>query len=164
VIVLYCTRFWGTAMTDNLFSRFGLIMLIGLVAKNGILIVEFANQLQVQEKLDGAQAARKSAALRFRPILMTSIATILGAAPIAFGGGAGAETRNPLGIVVVGGLALSTILTLFVVPIVYVLMDRLCLRLTGHSSAAGLKRAKEIHEESERIARGQPSGEPAMAK
>ena len=164
VIVLYCTRFWGMAMTDNLFSRFGLIMLIGLVAKNGILIVEFANQLQVKEGLDGARAARKAAALRFRPILMTSIATILGASPIAFGGGAGAETRNPLGIVVVGGLALSTVLTLFVVPIVYVLMDRLCLKLTGHSSAAGLKRAKEIMQESERIARGQESGEPAMAK
>jgi multidrug efflux pump len=164
VLVLYCTRFWGTAMTDNLFSRFGLIMLIGLVAKNGILIVEFANQLQVKEGLDGAQAARKAAALRFRPILMTSIATILGAAPIAFAGGAGAETRNPLGIVVVGGLGLSTFLTLFVVPIVYVLMDRLCLKLTGHSSAAGLKRAKEIMQESERIARGQAGGEPAMAK
>jgi multidrug efflux pump len=164
VIVLYCTRFWGMAMTDNLFSRFGLIMLIGLVAKNGILIVEFANQLQVKEGLDGARAARKAAALRFRPILMTSIATILGASPIAFGGGAGAETRNPLGIVVVGGLALSTVLTLFVVPIVYVLMDRLCLKLTGHSSAAGLRRAKEIMQESERIARGQESGEPAMAK
>jgi multidrug efflux pump len=164
VLVLYCTRFWGTPMTDNLFSRFGLIMLIGLVAKNGILIVEFANQLQVNEGLDGAQAARKSAALRFRPILMTSIATILGAAPIAFAGGAGAETRNPLGIVVVGGLGISTFLTLFVVPIVYVLMDRLCLKLTGHSSAAGLRRAKEIMQESERIARGEPSGEPALAK
>src|ERR1019366_8239926 len=128
------------------------------------LIVEFANQLQVKEGLDGARAARKAAALRFRPIQMTSIATILGASPIAFGGGAGAETRNPLGIVVVGGLALSTVLTLFVVPIVYVLMDRLCLKLTGHSSAAGLKRAKEIMQEAERIARGQESGDPAMAK
>ena len=164
VLVLYCSRFWGVAMTDNLFSRFGLIMLIGLVAKNGILIVEFANQLQVKEGLDGAQAARKSAALRFRPILMTSIATILGAAPIAFAGGAGAETRNPLGLVVVGGLGLSTFLTLFVVPIVYVLMDRLCLKLTGHSSAAGLRRAKEIMEESERIARGHERVEPALAK
>jgi multidrug efflux pump len=164
VLVLYCSRFWGVAMTDNLFSRFGLIMLIGLVAKNGILIVEFANQLQVKEGLDGALAARKAAALRFRPILMTSIATILGASPVAFGGGAGAETRNPLGLVVVGGLGLSTFLTLFVVPIVYVLMDRLCLRLTGHSSAAGLRRAKEIMQESERIARGHESGKPALAK
>ncbi len=152
VIVLYCSRFWGAAMTDNLFSRFGLIMLIGLVAKNGILIVEFANQLQVAEGLDGALAARKSAALRFRPILMTSTATILGAVPIAFAGGAGAETRNPLGLAVVGGLTLATVLTLFVVPIVYVLMDRLCLALTGHTSAAGLKRARQIQQDTERVA------------
>ena len=164
VIVLYCSRFWGAPMTDNLFSRFGLIMLIGLVAKNGILIVEFANQLQVSEGLDGARAARNAAALRFRPILMTSIATILGAAPIAFAGGAGAETRNPLGIAVVGGLGVATFLTLFVVPIVYVLMDRLCITLTGHSSAAGLKRAKQIQEESEKLGRGHGGAEPALAK
>ncbi len=164
VIVLYGARFWGPPMTDNLFSRFGLIMLIGLVAKNGILIVEFANQLQVREGLDGAHAARKAAALRFRPILMTSIATILGAAPIAFSGGAGAETRNPLGIAVVGGLGLATFLTLFVVPIVYVLMDRLCLKVTGHSSARGLKRAEEIKEESDQLSRRRGIAGPALAK
>ena len=163
VLVLYCSRFWGQAMTDNLFSRFGLIMLIGMVANNGILIVEFANQLQVKEGLDGPAAARKSAALRFRPILMTSFATILGASPIAFAGGAGAETRNPLGLVVVGGLGISTFLTLFVVPIVYVLMDRLCVKLTGHSSAAGLKLAAKIKQDSEEAEKGR-IGEPAMAK
>ena len=112
VLAIYSARWWGPPITDNLFSRFGLIMLIGLVAKNGILIVEFANQLQVTEGLDGASAARKAAALRFRPILMTSIATILGAAPVAFAGGAGAETRNSLGVAVVGGLGLATFLTL----------------------------------------------------
>ena len=139
--------FFGVPMTDNLFSRFGLIMLIGLVAKNGILIVEFANQLQVRDGLDGATAAREAAILRFRPILMTSISTVLGAVPIAFASGAGAETRNPLGLAIVGGLTLSTAMTLYVVPIVYVLMDRLCLALTGRSSAAGLKRAEEIKEQ-----------------
>jgi multidrug efflux pump len=139
-------------------------MLIGLVAKNGILIVEFANQLQVTEGLDGAAAARKSAALRFRPILMTSIATILGAVPIALAGGAGAETRNSLGVAVVGGLALATFLTLFVVPIIYVMMDRLCLSLTGHSSARGLKRAKEILAASAKLDREQGPGEPVLAK
>ena len=147
VIVLYASRFFGVPMTDNLFSRFGLIMLIGLVAKNGILIVEFANQLQVRDGLDGATAAREAAILRFRPILMTSISTVLGAVPIAFASGAGAETRNPLGLAIVGGLTLSTAMTLYVVPIVYVLMDRLCLALTGRSSAAGLKRAEEIKEQ-----------------
>ncbi|HEY0967749.1 MAG TPA: efflux RND transporter permease subunit [Opitutaceae bacterium] len=163
VLVLYCTRFWGPAMTDNLFSRFGLVMLIGLVAKNGILIVEFANQLQVEKGLDAATAAYDAAVLRFRPIIMTSISTILGAVPIAFGTGAGAEIRNPLGLVVVGGLSISTVLTLFVIPILYVLMDRLCLKLTGRNSAHGLKRAEEIERESDQ-GRVSGHGEPVMAK
>ena len=146
LIVLYCTRFYGPAMTDNIFSRFGLIMLIGMVAKNGILVVEFANQLQVEGK-SAFDAAYEAATVRFRPILMTSIATVLGAVPIAFASGAGAETRNPMGIVVVGGLSIATVLTLFVVPIVYVLMDGLCVKVTGHSSAHGLIRAAEIERE-----------------
>jgi len=150
LFVLYCTRFWGPAMTDNLFSRFGLIMLIGLVAKNGILIVEFANQLQVSGK-NAFDAAFESATLRLRPILMTSIATILGAVPIAFASGAGAETRNPMGIVVVGGLAIATFLTLFVIPICYVLMDAQCQRFTGKSSAHGLQRADEIERETRQL-------------
>jgi multidrug efflux pump len=146
LLVLYCTRFWGAPMTDNLFSRFGLIMLIGLVAKNGILVVEFANQLQVAGK-NAFDAAFEAATLRFRPILMTSIATVLGAVPIAFASGAGAETRNPMGLVVVGGLSIATFMTLFVVPIFYVLVDRLCVKITGKSSAHGLKRAEEIDRE-----------------
>ena len=146
LLVLYCTRFWGPAMTDNLFSRFGLIMLIGLVAKNGILIVEFANQLQMQGK-NARDAAIESATIRFRPILMTAIATILGAVPLAFATGAGAETRNSMGIVIVGGLALSSLLTLFVVPIVYILLDRVSVRLTGKSSAHGLLMAQKITRE-----------------
>ena len=148
VLVLYLSRFWGTPMTDNLFSRFGLIMLIGLVAKNGILIVEFANELQLEGR-SAARAAYEAATLRFRPILMTSISTILGALPLAIATGAGAESRNPLGLVIVGGLGLSTIITLFVVPIVYILMDGACVRLTGHGSARGLRRAAEIGREVE---------------
>lgn len=154
IAVLYCSRFWGPPMTDNLFSRFGLIMLIGLVAKNGILIVEFANQLRIQGNLSAADAARQAVTLRFRPILMTSLSTVLGAVPIALSAGAGAEIRNPLGLVVVGGLALSTLMTLFVVPLAYVLMDRLCLALTGRSSEAGLKQAAEV----ERQLRAQADG------
>ena len=147
LLVLYCTRFWGVAMTDNLFSRFGLIMLIGLVAKNGILIVEFANQLQVTKGENATEAAFEAATIRFRPILMTSISTVLGAVPIAFASGAGAETRNPMGIVVVGGLMLSTLITLYVIPIVYIIMDRLCVRFTGKSSAHGLIKAAQIERE-----------------
>jgi len=147
LLVLYCTRYWGVAMTDNLFSRFGLIMLIGLVAKNGILIVEFANQLQVEKGESASEAAFEAATIRFRPILMTSISTVLGAVPIAFATGAGAETRNPMGIVVVGGLMLSTIITLYVIPIVYIIMDKLCVKFTGKSSAHGLIKAAEIERE-----------------
>jgi multidrug efflux pump len=149
LLVLYCTRFWGPPMTDNLFSRFGLIMLIGLVAKNGILIVEFANQLQVEKGIAAPQAAFEAATIRFRPILMTSISTVLGAVPIAFASGAGAETRNPMGIVIVGGLMLSTVITLYVVPIVYLLMDRLCVLVTGRNSAHGLIKAAQIARETE---------------
>jgi multidrug efflux pump len=146
LIVLYCSRFFGPPLTDNLFSRFGLIMLIGMVAKNGILVVEFANQLQVEGR-NAADAAYEASAVRFRPIIMTSISTVLGAVPIAFATGAGAETRIPMGLVVVGGLSIATVLTLFVLPIVYVLMDRLCVKFTGRSSAHGLIRAAEIEKQ-----------------
>lgn len=146
LIVLYSSRFFGVPLTDNLFSRFGLIMLIGMVAKNGILVVEFANQLQVEGR-NAFDAAYEASAIRFRPIIMTSISTVLGAVPIAFATGAGAESRIPMGLVVVGGLSIATVLTLFVVPIVYVLMDRLCVKLTGRSSAHGLIRAAEIEKE-----------------
>ena len=152
VLVLYLSRYWGQPLTDNLFSRFGLIMLIGLVAKNGILIVEFANQLQLEGR-SAAKAAYEAATLRFRPILMTSISTILGAFPLAIASGAGAESRNPLGVVIVGGLGLSTLITLFVIPIVYILMDTLCMRLTGKDSATGLKRAAQIGQEVEQAER-----------
>ena len=155
LIVLYCSQFFGKPLTDNIFSRFGIIMLIGMVAKNGILVVEFANQLQVQGR-NAFDAAFQAAAVRFRPIIMTSIATVLGAAPIAFGGGPGAETRNPMGIVVVGGLSIATVLTLFVVPIVYVIMDRLCVKFTGNSSAHGLVRAEEIERETAGAAPPEP--------
>lgn len=163
VTVLYCTRFWGAPMTDNLFSRFGIIMLIGLVAKNGILIVEFANQLQVQKGLGAAEAVFESTTLRFRPILMTSVATILGAVPIAFARGAGAETRNPLGLVIVGGLTISTLLTLFVIPIVYTIMDRACVKFTGKTSADGLRRAHEIGRKVEQDSE-HPPGNPQPVK
>ena len=106
-----------------------------------------ANQLQVDKGTNAMDAAFEAATIRFRPILMTSISTVLGAVPIAFATGAGAETRNPMGIVVVGGLMLATVMTLYVIPLVYVLMDRLCIRFTGHSSAHGLKKAAEIERE-----------------
>ncbi|UJP66476.1 efflux RND transporter permease subunit [Mongoliitalea daihaiensis] len=109
---------WYFDFTLNIFSQIGIIMLIGLVTKNGILIVEFANQrkaqgLSVDEAIIGAAAAR------FRPILMTSLSTILGILPIALALGAGAESRVPMGVAVIGGLMFSTLLTLFVIPAIY---------------------------------------------
>lgn len=107
--------------TLNIFSEIGMIMLIGIVTKNGILIVEFANQKRMSG-LGKVPASLEAAVARFRPILMTSLATIFGALPIAFALGAGAESRVPLGVVVVGGLTFSLILTLFVIPVMYILM------------------------------------------
>ena len=109
---------WLFDFTLNVFSQIGIIMLIGLVTKNGILIVEFANQrkaqgMSIRESIEGAASAR------FRPILMTSLSTILGILPIALALGAGAESRVPMGVAVIGGMLISTVLTLFVIPGIY---------------------------------------------
>ena len=109
---------WIFDQTINIFSQIGMIMLIGLVTKNGILIVEFANQKR-NLGLDKRSAVLEAASQRLRPILMTSLATALGALPIALSLGAASTSRMPLGIVVVGGLMFSLVLTLFVIPAVY---------------------------------------------
>jgi multidrug efflux pump len=109
---------WIFDFTLNIFSQIGIIMLIGLVTKNGILIVEFANQRKAQG-MDAYEAIYGAAVARFRPILMTSLSTILGILPIALALGAGAESRVPMGAAVIGGLTFATVLTLFVIPAVY---------------------------------------------
>jgi multidrug efflux pump len=109
---------WYFGVTMNIFSQIGIIMLIGLVSKNGILIVEFANQRK-RAGLSKVEAIKDAAQARFRPILMTSMATILGIMPLALGLGEGAKSRVAMGIAVVGGLFISTFLTLFVVPAIY---------------------------------------------
>ncbi|HZL77165.1 MAG TPA: efflux RND transporter permease subunit [Bacteroidales bacterium] len=109
---------WYFDVTMNIFSEIGIIMLIGLVTKNGILIVEFANQRKIAG-LSKLEAIKFAAASRFRPILMTSLATILGIMPLALGLGTGAQSRVSMGIAVVGGMLFSTLLTLFVVPAMY---------------------------------------------
>ena len=106
------------AMNINLFSLVGLVLLIGLVTKNSILLVEYANQ-QVAQGTDSHEAMIQAGLVRLRPILMTAFATIAGIIPIAIGFGAGAESRRPMGVAVVGGMLTSTFLTLFVVPVVY---------------------------------------------
>ncbi len=107
--------------TLNLYSQIGIILLIGLMAKNGILIVEFANQLR-DEGYEVRDAVIEAATLRLRPILMTAIATILGAVPLAIATGAGAEARTTIGVVIIGGLGVATVLTLFLTPVLYSLL------------------------------------------
>lgn len=109
---------WYFSQTLNIFSQIGQIMLIGLVTKNGILIVEFANQRKAQG-LSIIDAIQDAAVARFRPILMTSLSTILGALPIALALGAGAKSRVSMGIAVIGGLIFASILTLYVIPALY---------------------------------------------
>ncbi|MBP9181223.1 MAG: efflux RND transporter permease subunit [Bacteroidia bacterium] len=114
---------WYFDQTINIFSQIGIIMLIGLVTKNGILIVEFANHKRA-EGFNATEAATAAAVSRLRPILMTSLATSLGALPIALALGAAASSRMPMGIAIVGGLLFSTFLTLYVVPAVYSYLSR----------------------------------------
>ena len=109
--------------TLNVFSQIGLITLVGLITKHGILIVEFANQLR-EEGMELFAAVTKSATLRLRPILMTTGAMVLGAIPLALATGAGAESRKQIGWVIVGGMSLGTLLTIFVVPTMYTLLAR----------------------------------------
>jgi len=109
---------WIGGSTLNLFSQIGIVMLVGLAAKNGILIVEFANQLR-DEGRDVREAILESCAVRLRPILMTSVATIMGAIPLVVAGGPGSASRSTIGIVVIAGVAFSTLLSLFVVPAFY---------------------------------------------
>jgi multidrug efflux pump len=114
---------WLFDQTINIFSQIGMIMLIGLVTKNGILIVEFANQLR-ERGYSKAEAALESAVLRLRPILMTTLATAFGALPIAAALGAAGTSRRSMGIVVIGGLMVSLILTLYVIPAMYIYWSR----------------------------------------
>lgn len=114
---------WDFSQTLNVFSQIGIITLIGLVTKNGILIVEFANQRK-EAGFNKLEAVKEAAAARFRPILMTSLCTILGILPIALALGAGSESRVSMGISVVGGLLFSTLLTLYIIPAIYSYLSR----------------------------------------
>jgi len=118
----------------NVYSQIGLVTLVGLITKHGILIVEFANQQQEHHGLDRRAAVVEAAVLRLRPILMTTGAMVLGSVPLAFASGAGAESRSQIGWVVVGGMSLGTLLTLFVVPTVYSLIGRI--HHTAHAEIA----------------------------
>lgn len=114
--------------TLNIFSMIGLLLLMGIVKKNSIILVDYANQLRDTEGLDARTAMLRAGPVRLRPILMTSIATFMAAVPIALALGPGAEIRSPMAIGVIGGLIVSTALSLLVVPAFYVVADRVAQR------------------------------------
>ncbi len=120
----------------NIIALIGIILLIGIVKKNAILMIDFAVQVEREEGLSPVEAIYKACLLRFRPILMTTMAALLGAMPLALGAGVGSELRRPLGITIVGGLILSQMLTLFTTPVVYIYMDRLQTWIRGVRSHA----------------------------
>jgi len=133
--------FFGVA-TMNIYTQIGLITLIGLISKHGILMVEFANQLQLREGLDRRRAIERAARVRLRPILMTTAAMVVGLVPLLAAHGAGAASRFSIGVVVVAGMSIGTLFTLFVLPAVYTVLAR------DHLAAAGSNRARELAEAS----------------
>ena len=115
---------WLSGKTLNIFSMIGVLLLMGIVKKNSILLVEYANQVREHEDCDAREAMQKAGPLRLRPILMTTVATMMSAVPAIMGFGPGTETRSPMAAVVLGGLTVSTVLSLLVVPAFYVVADR----------------------------------------
>jgi multidrug efflux pump len=124
----------------NVISIIGIVLLIGIVKKNAIMMIDFALMAEREEGKTTRDAIFEACLLRFRPILMTTMAALFGALPLAFGTGTGSELRRPLGITIVGGLIVSQMLTLYTTPVVYLYMDRFRLRLAGktHDALPGL--------------------------
>jgi multidrug efflux pump subunit AcrB len=127
---------WGTGTTLNIFSMIGLLLLMGIVKKNSIILVDYALQ-QREQGADAVEAMQRAGPVRLRPILMTSLATMMAAVPAALSLGAGSETRAPMSVAVLGGLSISTVLSLLVVPAFYVVADRVKSRLGRRLRSSG---------------------------
>jgi multidrug efflux pump len=125
---------WITGNDFSVIALIGIVLLIGIVKKNGIMMVDFALEAERKEGMTPVNAIYQACLLRFRPIMMTTMAALLGGVPLAFGSGVGSELRRPLGISIVGGLLISQLLTLYTTPVIYIWFDRLQTRLSRHSS------------------------------
>jgi multidrug efflux pump len=121
----------------------GIILLIGIVKKNGIMMVDFALEGERQRGLSPAQAIHEACLARFRPIMMTTLAAMLGALPLVIASGPGSELRRPLGITIIGGLLVSQALTLYTTPVIYLLLDRLHRKLGGASFHSLVRRGRD---------------------
>ena len=125
----------------SVMALIGIILLIGIVKKNGIMMVDFAIQAEREQHLSSHDAIRQACLLRFRPIMMTTMAALLGALPLALGHGTGSELRRPLGYTMVGGLVVSQALTLFTTPVIYLYLDRFSLWLKGRRKTHPIEEA-----------------------
>jgi multidrug efflux pump subunit AcrB len=125
----------------SIIALVGVILLIGIVKKNGIMMVDFAIEAERNRDLPPMEAIRQACLLRFRPIMMTTMAALLGGVPLMLGSGTGSEIRQPLGYAMVGGLLVSQALTLYTTPVVYLYLDRLAARLTRHRRQEGVRAA-----------------------
>jgi multidrug efflux pump subunit AcrB len=141
----------------SLIALIGIILLIGIVKKNGIMLVDFAMTAEREQNLSARDAIRQAALLRFRPILMTTMAAILGGVPLMLGHGTGSEIRQPLGYAMVGGLIVSQALTLFTTPVIYLYLDRVQSWLSGRREPAA---AHARAESTERPPRETPALSP----
>src|SRR5208283_4280705 len=131
-----------TGSDFSVISLIGIVLLIGIVKKNGIMMIDFALDAERHEGMAPVDAIYQACLLRFRPIMMTTMAALLGAVPLALGTGTGSELRRPLGITMIGGLLISQMLTLFTTPVIYLFFDRLARHFSPRSeSHAGMEPA-----------------------